>query len=121
MNSCIAYTGLFLELESCPVCSQPRYDQFWLQVSDGKDRTPCQEFHTIPIGLQIQALYHALETAVHAHYLHQEQSYVLSEVESKSCLAEYLNVLHGSDLIDVFEDGHIEEDDIVLMFSIDSA
>ena len=46
---------------------------------------------------------------------------MLSEVQSKGCLAEYLDVLHSSDLIDMFEDGHIEEDDIVLMFSIDSA
>ncbi len=37
-----------------------------------KDRTPRQEFHTIPIELQIQALYRALETAMHVHYLHEE-------------------------------------------------
>ena len=121
VNSCIAYTGPFLESESCLVCSQPWYDQFRLQASNGKDRTPRQEFHTIPIGPQIQVLYRAPETAVHAHYLRQERSRVLSEVESKGCLAEYSDVLHGSDLIDAFEDGRIEEDDIVLMFSIDGA
>ena len=32
---------------------------------------------------------------------------------------EYTDVLHGSDLINAFQDGHIGEDDIVLMFSID--
>jgi len=72
MNSCLAYTGPFLELESCPICSEPRYDQFQFQTSDGKDRTPHLEFHTIPIGLQIQALYCTPETAMHAHYLHEE-------------------------------------------------
>jgi hypothetical protein len=46
---------------------------------------------------------------------------MLSEVHSKGCLAEYSNVLHGTDLIDAFEDGCIEEDDAVLMFSIDGA
>jgi len=72
VNSCIAYTGPFLELETCPMCSKPWYDQFRIQMSDRKDRTPCQEFHTIPIGPQIQALYHAPETATHVHYLHEE-------------------------------------------------
>ena len=46
---------------------------------------------------------------------------MLSEVHSKGCLAEYLDVLHSTDLIDTFEDGCIEDDDIVLMFLIDSA
>jgi len=32
-----------------------------------------------------------------------------------------MHVLHGTDLIDVFDDGHIQGDDIVLMFSIDGA
>jgi hypothetical protein len=27
-NSCITYTGPFLDLEACPVCSEPHYDQF---------------------------------------------------------------------------------------------
>jgi len=72
VNSCLAYTGPFLELESCPICSEPQYDQFQFQTSNRKDRTPRQEFHTIPIELQIQALYRALETAMHVHYLHEE-------------------------------------------------
>jgi hypothetical protein len=72
VNSCLAYTGPFLELESCLICSEPRYDQFQFQMSNGKDRTPHLEFHTIPIGPQIQALYRAPETAMHAHYLHEE-------------------------------------------------
>jgi hypothetical protein len=121
VNSCVAFTRPFLELESCPMCSEPRYDQFRIQMSDRKDRAPCQEFHTIPIGPQIQVLYHAPETATHAHYLHEERSRVLSEIQSNGCLSEYSDVLHGTDLINAFEDGCIEEDDIVLMFSIDGA
>ena len=46
---------------------------------------------------------------------------MLSEIESKGCLSEYSDVLHGANLINVFEDGHIKEDNIVLMFSIDGA
>jgi hypothetical protein len=138
VNSCVVFTGPFLELESCPVCTEPWYDQFWIQTSDGKDRAPHQsqfwiqtsdgkdraphqEFHTIPIGPQIQALYCAPESAKYAHYLHEERSYVLSEIHSKGCLAEYSDALHSTDLINMFEDRCIEEDDIMLMFSIDGA
>jgi hypothetical protein len=48
INSCIAYTGPFQDLEACPMCSEPRYDQFRLE-----SRIPRQEFHTIPIGPQL--------------------------------------------------------------------
>jgi len=46
---------------------------------------------------------------------------VLSEIHSKGCLAEYSDALHVTDIIDAFEDRRIKEDDIVLIFSIDSA
>ena len=42
------------------------------------------------------------------------------ELEHKD-LDKYSNVLHGTDLIQAFEDGHIGSDDIVLMFLIDGA
>jgi len=35
-NLCIMYAGPFLGLDVCPNCSEPRYDQFWLQASSGK-------------------------------------------------------------------------------------
>jgi len=121
VNSCVVFTGPFLELESCPVCTEPWYDQFWFQMSNEKDRALCQEFHIVSIGPQIQGLYRAPESAKYAHYLCEERLCVLSEVHSKGCLAEYLDILHGTDLIDAFEDGRIKEDDVVLMFSIDGA
>jgi hypothetical protein len=75
----------------------------------------------ILIGPQIQALYREPESALHAHYLCKERSHVLSYLESDHPLEEYSDLLHGSDLIEAFQDGHIGEDDIVLMFSIDGA
>ena len=35
------------------------------------------------------------------------------------CLNRYSNVLDSTDLIEAFQDAHIGEDDIVLIFSID--
>ena len=53
INSCIVYTGPFLNLEACPLCSEPWYDQFKLRLSGGKKKTARQEFHTIPVRPQL--------------------------------------------------------------------
>ena len=121
VHSCIAYMGPFSDLEVCPICSEPRYDQFRLDSSNGRDKVPRQEFHTIPIGPQLQALYQEPESAMHANYMHLERSRMLAEIEEKGFLDEYFNVLYGTDLIEAFRDGHIGEDDIALLFSIDGA
>jgi len=121
VNSCIAYTGPFLDLQVCPICSEPRYDQFRLRTSPGSERVPYQEFHTILIGPQLQALYRSQESASWAHYLCEERSRVLEHLEHHDWLDEYSDVLHGTDLIMAFQDGRINQDDIVLMFSIDGA
>lgn len=121
INSCVAYTGPFSELEACPVCSESRYDLSGTQSSSRRERKSRQKFHTIPIGPQIQALYRNPESASHAHYLREERARVLSVIEQKQCLDEYSDVLHGADIIQAFQDGRIRGDDIVLMFSIDGA
>lgn len=121
IKSCVAYTGPFLDLEACPMCSEPRYDQFKLRSSRGKERIARQVFHTIPVGPQLQALYRNPESATHAHYLREERERVLSEINRAGFLGKYSDVLHGTDLIEAFRDRRIGEDDIVLMFSIDGA
>jgi hypothetical protein len=55
------------------------------------------------------------------HYLCEERARVLSAIEDQRYLDEYTDVLHGLDLINAFQDGCIGEDDIVLIFSINSA
>ncbi|KAL6302645.1 hypothetical protein BKA93DRAFT_736457 [Sparassis latifolia] len=56
INSCLAYMGPFSALETCPKCGESRYDPIQLAVSGGQKKIACQEFHTIPIGPQLQAL-----------------------------------------------------------------
>jgi hypothetical protein len=56
VNSCIAYTSPFADLKSCPICSKPWYDNLRLEASLGAKRIACQEFHTVLIGPQLQAL-----------------------------------------------------------------
>ncbi len=50
INLCIAYTGPFAGLNTCPVCSKAHYDCCHLESSYRKERVPWKEFHTIPIG-----------------------------------------------------------------------
>ena len=66
-------------------------------------------------------LYHSPESASQVHYLREERSRVLAHLELDDCMDEYSDLLHGTDFIAAFRDGRIEEDDIVLMFSIDGA
>jgi hypothetical protein len=40
-------------------------------------------------------------------------------IKQKQGLDKYLDMLHGADIIQAFQDSHIRGDDIVLMFSID--
>ena len=61
INSCIAYTGPYSHLDSCPQCATPRH-------FPGTNR-PQKWFSTIPIGLIIQALYGSHNLAEHMHYL----------------------------------------------------
>ena len=121
LESCIAFTGPFSKLESCPKCSEPKYDQFCLEASSGAEKIPRQEFRTISIEPQIQALYRNPESVKHAHYLREERSKVLAEIEQHGSLRVYNDILHGLDIIEAFQDGRIGEDDIILMFSIDGA
>jgi hypothetical protein len=46
---------------------------------------------------------------------------MLLYLESDRPLEEYSDLLHGSDLIEAFQDGRIREGNIVLMFSVDGA
>ncbi|PVF92455.1 hypothetical protein CPB86DRAFT_686677, partial [Serendipita vermifera] len=46
-NSCIAYTGIYKELQACPYCQSARHN------SEGKPST----FYTLPLTPQLQALY----------------------------------------------------------------
>ena len=43
VKPCIAYTGPFVDLNACPLCSEPRYDQFHLESSSGLEKVPCQD------------------------------------------------------------------------------
>ncbi|KZT23110.1 hypothetical protein NEOLEDRAFT_1030645, partial [Neolentinus lepideus HHB14362 ss-1] len=65
VNSCIAYTGPWHERESCPYCSEPRYDSV---KSRPNKKVPRREFYTIPISRQLQALFRTRQSAEAMRY-----------------------------------------------------
>ena len=55
VNSCVAFVGPFSELDACPECNEPHFDEH--HQTHANKRIPCAVFHTIPIGPQLQALW----------------------------------------------------------------
>ena len=54
INSCHAFTGPFVQLDTCSVCSEPRYDP--VQSGLTGEKVPQWQAFTILLGPQIQAL-----------------------------------------------------------------
>jgi hypothetical protein len=52
LNSCLAYTGPWKDLDSCPKCGEARYDPV-----QPRKRVPRQLSYTMPIGPQLQAIW----------------------------------------------------------------
>ncbi|KAF8577806.1 hypothetical protein K439DRAFT_1363862 [Ramaria rubella] len=69
-RGCVAYNGPFSKLKACPdaKCSQSHWDPNILKSSNGGRKVPAQTFLTIPIGPQIQALWHTPKSMLAMSY-----------------------------------------------------
>ena len=114
INSCIGYTGPFIDLECCPMCGQDRYDV---------EKAPWKRFHTIPIGLQLQALWHSPESSDCMGYCRKYTEKIQEELRQHNGIhvSPYGDFFDGSDYLDAVAGNNITSDDMVLMFSIDGA
>ncbi|GBE80227.1 hypothetical protein SCP_0214370 [Sparassis crispa] len=118
VNTCLAYTGPFAELDQCPTCGEPRYDT----TSNGKKRIARQEFHTIPVGPQLQALWRSREGATAMRHRSRRTHEILERLrEHNNQLYEYDDVYHGSAYLKAVLENQISTDDMVLLMSIDGA
>ncbi|KAF8232793.1 hypothetical protein L208DRAFT_1270233 [Tricholoma matsutake] len=75
-SSCATFTGAYLDLDACPYCSAPHYHE---------NRSPRQQFTTIPIGPVLQAFYGLPQIATEMQYLEKR----LTEI------SEYLRTHDG--------------------------
>ncbi|KAJ7220422.1 hypothetical protein B0H12DRAFT_1031662, partial [Mycena haematopus] len=72
-NTCMAYTGPFSERTTCPFCGAPRIDP----ISGAP-----QEFYTMPLGPQLQALYRSSESAKDMHYRREKTQEILDSADA---------------------------------------
>lgn len=113
-NSCVAFTGPFAGLDRCPKCDEPSICPI--------SRKPQQEFHTIPIGPVLQALWRKPSSAKQFYYRRQITRRIIAELQEKGGnLSLYNDFFAGSDYLENIKKGKISEQDIVLMLSMDGA
>jgi hypothetical protein len=60
VNTCIAFTGPFSGLDTCPECAEPHYNP---QKSQADKKVGRRQFYTLLIGPQLQALWRSPESA----------------------------------------------------------
>ena len=118
LQSCIAYTGPFADLEACPKCQTSRYEE----SSDPRKKIPRKQFSTIPLGPQLQAQWKSPEGARRMRYRNRKAEEIKAELlRSKGVIKEYDDVFHGTDYINAVNNGQIKEDDVMVLFSLDGA
>ena len=119
INSCMAYTGPFEDLEECRYCSEPRYDSTKLKASDGLLKTPRQTSTTIPLGPQIQALWRHHDSAEKMRYCERCTTALLQQLDTG--INTYNDIISGQDYLDAVTDSWICSHDTVLVMSINGA
>ena len=123
-NSCVAYTGPFSDLNTCPIsdCQESRYDPILFQSSNGNIKKPQQQFSTMPLGPQLQALWRNPETAEKMKHRSRRTQEIFGELElTGGIINEYEDIYHGESYLEAVARGDISEDDMVLMFAMDGA
>lgn len=116
-GSCIAYTGPYSGLESCPECGISRYNP-------NKPNKPArQHFYTIPLGPQLQALWRTPNSAKNMRYRSEKTKEIIEDLASNGTgeIPVYEDMYHGHEYIQAVERGDIKTDDMVLMFAMDGA
>jgi len=122
INSCAAYVGPFADLDSCPECSEPQYDQVRFDRSNGRIKHPHAVFHTIPIAPQLQSLWRHPESAEKMCYCEQRTHRIFQELQRNDGLVDtYDDVFCSQAYLDVVTQNKIQQNDILLMLLIDGA
>jgi hypothetical protein len=114
IDTCVAFTGPYAILESCPKCGKPRYDPEKLQASDGVLKVPQRQYSTFPVGPQIQARWKDPGMA-------EKMLYRQRRPDPGTVIKEYDDILSGEAYLEAVDDGTIGGYDTLLMFSIDGA
>ena len=113
-NSCVAFTGPFVDLDKCPKCDQPKLCPM--------TKRPHQEFHTLLLGPILQALWRDPSGARKFDYRRLITRAIVNELQMNAGnLSSYDDFFYGSDYLERVRKGEISDNDIVLMLSVDGA
>ncbi|KIJ26315.1 hypothetical protein M422DRAFT_62157 [Sphaerobolus stellatus SS14] len=85
----MAYTGPLADQETCIECGASIWDKVTLHKSKGKTKKPACEFLTVPIGPQIQALFHSPDMAKEFMYLQNRADDMQRKVEAGESIQQY--------------------------------
>uniref|UniRef100_D8PU20 Uncharacterized protein n=2 Tax=Schizophyllum commune (strain H4-8 / FGSC 9210) TaxID=578458 RepID=D8PU20_SCHCM len=131
IDSCMAYTGPLAELESCMFCGKSRWREPAKDARGGDGgeeppptkRVPQQQFMTLLISPQLQALWRTKEGAQAMQYRKACTEQVLRELDDNGGrkISPYTDFFHGRDYIDAVRREDIQDGDTVLMMSVDGA
>ncbi|EIW51939.1 uncharacterized protein TRAVEDRAFT_136440 [Trametes versicolor FP-101664 SS1] len=117
IRSCMAYTGPLKLLKECPHCKTPRYKP----STSGKE-VPRQEFFTILLGFQLNALRRSKEGATASRYLWEATKRTLAELGiSDGVIQVFEDLCHSEEYLEAVDDKRIGPHDSVLQLSIDGA
>jgi hypothetical protein len=118
VNSCVAFTGPYSGLENCPECGENRF-----HGGQGKKKKPRKQFTTVPLSPQLQAVWRSTEGAASMQYRRKCTNAILEEIERNNGqkVSSYKDFFDGSDYLEAVSQGKIDDDDMVVLLSIDGA
>ncbi|EIN08667.1 hypothetical protein PUNSTDRAFT_69002, partial [Punctularia strigosozonata HHB-11173 SS5] len=120
VNSCTAFSGPWLDLESCPLCGEARYDEQIPRVHGVKKAR--QEYYVIPPGPQIQSIFRTPEGADMMSYLEQRIDEALDELETFQEIQTFVDICVSSEFLALVKAGTIiPGKDTCLFLTIDGA
>jgi hypothetical protein len=116
-KSCVAFTGPFSGLLTCPECSSEQYET----VTHGTKliTVPHKQALTIPVGPQIQAQYCSRKGAWNMGHWGRVMEPLLVRLRAGGSIDVYDNVYCSSILLEAAQRGDLTTDDTLLMLSID--
>ncbi|KAG2336843.1 hypothetical protein BDR05DRAFT_978680 [Suillus weaverae] len=112
LNTCIAFTGPFSDLD--------QYDQLKLEATN--KQVPTRKFCTIPLGPQLQVLWHDPKSAEYMHYHCECTAAIFRHLQQHDGELDAVDdFICGSNYLDAVMQCCINENDMVLMISMDGA
>ena len=120
IDSCVAFTGPYSDLEACPICGEPSYDP--LELAESGKKVARKEACTFLLGPQLQALRRGKEGSAALGYRNKKTKAVFEALENMTA-EEFVHddIFTGSEYINLVERLDLTSDDMVVSFSLDGA